>query len=260
MQITRTVQQIGNGAHIYLPKEMAGKKVVVSLARKSMDEIEMEILMILRAHLKHISGIYLYGSYARGEETAESDIDVLVIGEVEIKKRVGEYDIASASQEQIEKTIENNAVLILPLLREAKAILNEAWLDRYKKRRLTKRNTRWYIETTESSLKLAEDWIRERDLTVIDSLVYPLIMRLRGLMLIESLLHDKRYSHKSLLEHLIKGGISSDKVNQLYRMYREHRDNKPLSKTSLGYEDIDLLYQIGYRHFCRIRPLWEKLR
>ena len=259
MQITRTVQQIGNGAHVYLPKEMTGKKVVVSLARKSMEEIETEILMILKKHLRHISGVYLYGSYARGEETPESDIDVLVISDVDIKKRVGGYDIISASQEQVEKTIENNAVLLLPILKEAKPILNEAWLDRPSKQRLTKRNTQWYIETTESSLKLAEDWIRERDTKVIDSIVYPLIMRLRGLILIGSLLHDKKYSHKQVLEHLIKGDISPDKANQLYRMYKEHRDTRPVSKNSLDYDDISMLYRVVYRHFCRIRSLWEKL-
>ena len=42
-QITKTVQQIGNGGHIYLPKELIGNRVIISLAEKSIEEIEERI-------------------------------------------------------------------------------------------------------------------------------------------------------------------------------------------------------------------------
>jgi len=67
---------------------MVGQKVIISLVEKTIEEIEDEILYILKPYLKHIQGIYLYGSYARNEQTPESDIDILVITDgIKIKKK-----------------------------------------------------------------------------------------------------------------------------------------------------------------------------
>jgi len=261
-QITRIVQQIGNGGHIYLPKEIVGQKVVINLIEKSMEDIEEEILHILKPCLKNIKGIYIYGSYARGEQTPESDIDILVItdGKVKIKKRINEYDIVSLSLEQVEKTIGYTAVLILPMLKEARTILNQELVERYKKERLTKKNTRWYIETTESSLKLAKDWIGDKDSKSMQHIVYPLIMRLRGLHLIESLIRNKGFSNRQVSDYMTKKGLSLDKTEQLNRMYREHRDKRNISGNSLDYGDISKLYSITYRCYMHVKSLWEKLR
>lgn len=258
-QITKTVQQIGNGAHIYLPKEMVGQKVVVTLVKKTLAEIEQEILMILRPYLRHSMGIYVYGSYAREEQTPESDIDILVItdGKVKIHKKIHDYEIIAISLEQLEKTIEYTAVLILPILKEAKAIVNSSLLEKYKKEKLTKKNARWYIETTESALAINKEWISEKDMKSMPAIVYSLIMRLKGLYVIESLILNKDYSNKEIIDYLTKEGIT--KANQIYRMYSEHRDEKRISDTSLNYDDISKLYDIVVNYFHRVRLVWEKL-
>ena len=262
MQLTKTVQGIGNGGHVYLPKEMVGQKVQVTLVEKDMQEIEKDALQILKPHLKHIMGVYLYGSYARGEQTPESDIDILVITDANIKlnKRINEYDFVSGSLKQIEKTISNNAVLILPILKEATPVLNQGLIEGYKKEILTKKNTRGYIETTESALELAKDWIKDKDSRSIPNIVYPLIMRLRGLYIIESMVHNRKYSNKELINQIAKKGISIDKARQFYRMYREHRDNKAISDNALNYKDIAELYDVVYTYFGKVKLLWEKLR
>lgn len=261
-QITKMVHGIGNGGHIYLPKEMVGQKVVVTLAEKGIEEIEEEALLMLKPYLKHIIGIYIYGSYARGEQTPESDIDILVItdGKVKLDKRINSYEFVSGSLDQIESTIRNNAVLILPILKEAHPILNQALLERYKKERLTKENTKWYIETTESSLKLAGDWIEDRDTNSMPNIVYPLIMRLRGLFLIDSMIHNKGYSNKELVNYIAKKGIPADKAKELYRMYREHRDNRHVSGNSLDYGDVIKLYDMVCAYLHKVKALWEKPR
>src|SRR3989338_1812470 len=253
--ITKIVQQIGNGGHIYLPKEIIGQKVVISLVEKTMQEIEEEILNLLKPYLRHIKGIYLHGSYARNEQTPESDIDILVItdSKIKIKKKINEYEIISVSLEQIEKTIKHNASLILPALKEAKPILNQEIIEKYKKEKLTKKNTKWYIETTESSLKLAKFLVEEKDIKNMPSIVYPLIMRLKGLCMIKSLIIDRKYSNKDVTNHLVKKGISIEKAEQLDRMYREHRDKKTISENSLNYKDISELYRIVYEYYQEMR-------
>lgn len=258
---TKIVQQIGNGAHIYLPKEMVGKKVLVTLVEKTIENIEEEIYEILKPYLKHIKGIYLHGSYARNEQTPDSDIDILIITDkkIQIKKKINEYEIISATEEEIEKTINNNAVLILPILKEAKPILNQQVIEKYKKEELTKKNTKWYIETTESSLKLAKYIIDEKYVKDMPGTVYPLIMRLRGLYMIKSLIRNKKYSNKEVINYLVKKGISLEKAKQLDKMYREHRDKKTISRNSLDYKDISKLYHIVHEYYQEIRSLWEKL-
>lgn len=262
MKQIKIVQQIGNGGHIYLPKELVGQKILITSVEKTIKDIEDEILYILRPCLKHVKGIYIYGSYARNEQNPDSDIDILVITDshVKIKKKVNEYEIISATPEQIEKTINNNAVLILPILKESKPLLNQQLIERYKKQRLTKKNTRWYIETTESSLNLSKDWIADKDNNSIPNIVYPLILRLRGLALIKSLIYNATYSNKGIINYLVKKGISADKAEQFYKVYGEHRDNKAISKNYLNYNDIERLYNVVHKYYLEIKSIWEKLK
>ncbi len=262
MNQLRTIQQIGNGAHIYLPREMVGQKVLVIPIEKTIEDIKEKIYTILKPYLEHVKGVYLYGSYARNEQTPDSDIDILVItdSKIEIKSKIKGYEIISSTLEQIEKTINNNAVLILQILREAKPLINQQLIEKYKKEKLTKKNTRWYIETTESSLKLAEDWIIDKDIDSMPNIVYPLILRLRGLSLIKSLMYNRDYSNKGIMNYLIKNNISPIKAEQLYKIYREHRDNKVTSKNSLNYGDVERLYNIVYKYYLEVKLLWEKLK
>ncbi|MBU0628479.1 MAG: DUF2080 family transposase-associated protein [Nanoarchaeota archaeon] len=261
-QITKIVQQIGNGGHIYLPREIVGQKVVISLVEKSIGDIEEEILTLLKPYLKQVEGIYLYGSYSRNEQTTESDIDVLVItdGKIEIKKKVNEYEITCATIEQIENTLKNNAVLILPILRESRAILNGGLIKKYTTMKLNKKNTSWYIETTESALKLAKYAVEEDKITDMPGIVYSLILRLRGLLLIKLLIDEENYSNKKAIDYLIKDKIQREKAEQEYRMYREHRDDKSISKNSLNAKDMGSLYKSVYNLYFEVKSIWEKLK
>jgi len=260
-QITKTVQQIGNGGHVYLPREMVGRRIIVKSIEKSMEEIEEEVIQILKPYLKHVKGIYLHGSYARKEQTPDSDIDVLVVidGKMKIKKRINEYEITSISEKQLQQSLEHTAVLILPILKEAKPILNQSLIEKYKGIKLTKKNTKWYIETTESSLKLAEDWISDKDIKSLPGIIYPLVLRLRGLYLIETLINNKKYSNKDVV-NIIKKAITRNKAEQIYRIYREHRDGKAISENSVNYDDVSELYKVVGEYFKRVRALWGKLK
>ena len=261
-EIVKVVQQIGNGGHVYLPKGMVGKKVVVNAVEKSIEDIRGEIIEMLHKELEHIKGIYLYGSYTRGEQTAESDIDVLVItdGEVKIKQKINEYDIVSATIAEIQKTLKNNAVLLLPIIKESAALLNQQLIEEYKHEKLTKKNTKWYIETTESSLKLAGMMINDWDKESAANVVYPLMMRLRGLYLIKSLINGKPYTNKQLLDSLVNVNLTDSKAKQIYKMYREYRDSKKISSSTIDYDDIAKLYELTKKELKKAEALWDKLK
>jgi len=258
-QITKTVQQIGNGGHIYLPRETIGKKVVITLQEKTLEDIKEEILYILKPFLENIQGIYLHGSYARNEQTPESDIDVLVItdGRIKLKKRVNEYEIISMSPEELKRAIGYTAPLILPAVRESIPLLNQQLIQKYKKENITKKNTKWYIETTESSLRLAKYLVEEKD---IKGAVYPLIMRLRGLHMISSLIKNKPYSEREVELYLFKKGMDPKKIREFNSMYRELRDKKTISESSLNYEDLTNIYKAICENYQEVKLLWEKLK
>ncbi|MBI2139248.1 nucleotidyltransferase domain-containing protein [Candidatus Woesearchaeota archaeon] len=259
-QLVKTVQGIGNGAHIVVPKEMIGRRVMVLSVLKSEREITQEMLTLLGANLKHVMGIYLYGSYARNEQAPESDVDILVVSTRKLKlpKKYLTYEITVATLEQLEKQLEDNAPLILPIILEAKPLMNESLLDRYKEHTLTRKNTQWYMETTETSLALARGLIDEKE--YLPSIIYPLLLRLRGLFLIKTLLRGKLPAAEHVHRYLVKGGLSQEKVEQLMLLYRQHRDDKRISSHSLNHKDALLLYGIVHRYYAGVKKLWEKLK
>ena len=54
---------------------------------KNIDIAVTRYLELIRERFAHIEGVYLFGSYARGEQTSESDIDLLV----ELREPIGMF-------------------------------------------------------------------------------------------------------------------------------------------------------------------------
>ena len=257
-RLTKKVQKIGNGAHVYLPKELIGQKVTIQPVQKSIPDIKAEALELLKPYLVHIQGIYLCGSYARGEQSVDSDIDLVVVTDkdITIPAKIREYEIVSGSVDQIQNTLEHNAISILPMLKESKVILNESLLYQLQKNKLTKKNVKWYIETTESSLAIVKDWISDKDKKSIKPIVYSLIMRLRGLYILTSILHNNEYSNK-LFESMVKKYVTS--MGKLYLIYRQHRDSKDVAGEIVEYSDIEKLYSYAFQYYLKVKKVWEKL-
>ena len=78
-QIVKTVVKSGNGGAVWVPKNWLGQEVVVILPDKPKISLKEKIIHILEPHLKEIAALAIYGSYARNEQTEDSDIDILVI-------------------------------------------------------------------------------------------------------------------------------------------------------------------------------------
>ena len=81
--ILRKTIKSGNASAVVLPKSWLDKKVRVEIIDKSLETILHDVLDIIKFHidLPEIIGIYLVGSYARGDQTDLSDIDILIISE-----------------------------------------------------------------------------------------------------------------------------------------------------------------------------------
>jgi len=229
----KIVQRFGNGGHIVLPKEYVGKRIRFVAEPKTFEDIKTEIFEILKPYLENIVGIYLYGSYARNEQTIDSDIDILVITNTKFKivENVDNYHIISTTIEGIENTIKNNAVLIIPILKEAKTIINPDLLNRYNNYKFNKNNIRKFIYHTIKIIKL-----NKKGLELgfdIGSLVYSLILRIRGLLMIKLIMNNKLYSKSQLFQYFEKNNFEKNKISELYRIYTEERNNNKVKESKI---------------------------
>ena len=229
----KTVQRFGNGGHIVLPKEYIGKRIRFIAEPKTFQDIKQEILEILNQHIENIVGVYLYGSYARNEQTIDSDIDILVItsNKLKIIDKIDNYTIVSTTIEEIDNVLKNNAVLILPIIKEAKTIINPDILNKYKSYKFTKKNTKKVIDKFIKVLQLNKKCL-ELDFE-IGSLVYSLIVRIRGLLIIRLMLNNKLYSKSLLFDYLENNGFSKNEIGELYRIYTEERNNNKVKESDI---------------------------
>ena len=131
MRLVKRVIEIGNGAAVYVPKEYKGKEVVVLLP-EGIKEVKREVFSKLLEFMPNIMGVYLYGSYARSEETKDSDVDLLVIVQEKddnLKNALKDFDARIITFKGVINSIENYPVLIIPILRESKALMNSGLLE-----------------------------------------------------------------------------------------------------------------------------------
>jgi len=234
MQLTKKIVRVGNSAGVILPKGWQGGVARVELIKKPIN-IKQDLLEILDPHLSEVVGIYLTGSYARGEETKDSDVDVLVITN-NLQKRIkqGKYEIILISKGSLKSVLEKNVFPLLFMLKEAKPLMNSELIEKYKNTELTKKNLKFHIETTKSAMKVIEKSIEVSDEMGIlegDGSAYSLILRLRGIYLINCLKTGKKWSKPEFLK-LIKE--ISGSLNAYYGYLRVKNDLKAEDKLSLA--------------------------
>ena|SRR3989344_4202281 len=237
-QIKKKVVCFGNGSIVYTPKEWIGREVIITLPQLSLKE---EILDLLKLHLENIQGIYLYGSYARNEQENDSDADVLVVSDKKFSVKKAGYDINVHSLENLKKILVNNPLYSL-ILKEAKIILNKSLLDELKNID-SRRDFSFVLETTRGVLEINKDFIdMEKDDFDNSAVIYSLVLRLRGLYMIDCILKNKLYSNKDFKNFVMKKGVKN--FNILYRAYRSERDNRRVGKIKISKDDVNRLYSL----------------
>ncbi|MBS3151300.1 nucleotidyltransferase domain-containing protein [Candidatus Woesearchaeota archaeon] len=238
-QIKKRVVGFGNGSIVYTPKSWIGREVIIALPKLSLKE---EVLDLLKPYLENIQGIYLYGSYARGEQEQDSDIDVLVISDKRFSLEKKGYDINVRSLENLKKILIENPVYSL-IFKEAKTVLNKSLLDNLKKIKLpiSKPNFSFILDTTKDVLEINKQLIDIEDDSFDNvAVIYSLVLRLRGLYMVDCVLKNRLYSNKDFKKFVIKKGIND--FDLLYDIYRCIRDNKRIRKANISKDSITKLY------------------
>lgn len=241
VQIKKAVKA-GNSSAVILPRSWLNKEVRVELTRKNPESILSEVLGILNDQIdvSKIIGIYLTGSYARGEEDDESDIDVLVVTHNIDREAIhkGIYSIMVISSSLVAQKLKEDIIPIGPMLREAKPLLNSNYLDSINVK-ATSENMRWYFKTTEEKLKIIKKAIEESKREYVDDRVaYTLVLRIRTAYIIDQLIKNRPTSSKKFREVIkkVSGG------NGAYESYLAIKNNSnKKQKTSI--REAERLYE-----------------
>lgn len=243
LQIKKTVKA-GNSSAVILPRSWLNKEVRVELVKKTSQIILLECIDIIDKYveLKEVIGIYLVGSYAREEEDETSDIDILVVTKNTDKEiiKYGIYNILIISKGLLKQKLNNDIFPIGQMIRESKTLLNSDYLESIEIK-ITKKNTEWYIKTTEEKLKIIKEIIKRiknQDKKYLDNkIAYTLILRIRTLYIIEKLIKNENYSKNDFIGLIKK--ISKGK--EAYEGYLAVK-NDLKEKQMINLDEIEKLY------------------
>ncbi len=256
-EIVRPVVKVGNSGGVLVPRAWVyGKARVVLLEKRP--EPEKEVFALLEEYLPDVQALALSGSYARGEQTAESDVDVFAITHT-LNRRVrqGKYDLLLVSEEHLKRSLAGNILPLLPMLIEAKVLMNREMIERYQTTPVTKKNLSFHFETSASALAVvAADLalLREAGINEVGgATAYSLVIRLRELYIIDCLLHNKRWNTKGLLA-LLRGVVGDTRLYQEYGRVKQGFKAKGL----VTLEAAETLHTYLAKHLRLQRGQWEK--
>ena len=245
MQLTKQIIKVGNGAGVLVPRLWLGGTATVELIDKPSD-IKKDLLEVLESYMPDILSIALVGSYARHEQTSRSDIDVLVITHSTSKQiKHGKYNIILISEKSLEKELQRNILPWLPMLKEAKPVINSQLIEELSKTQITKKNLEPHIALTKSAMNVVKEYLKIQEEKVSDNVAYSLGLRLRQAYIVDCLLSGKKQSNKDL-KKLIKKITGS---LELYNSYIRAKDDSktqsilPIGEASKAYSYI--LKRIG---------------
>jgi len=234
VQIKRAIKA-GNSSAIILPRAWLNKEVRIELVKKDNQMILKETLEILteNINLSKIIGIYLVGSYARSEESKNSDIDILVItDDIDCNLiKEGIYNITIISSQLLKQKLENDLFPIGQMIREAKPLLNSAYLNSVNVK-ITRKNVKWYLDTTQDKLNIIKEAIRKmKNAAYLSDLVaYTLILRIRTLYIIQKIIKNENYS-KGEFVRIIKNIANGDNAYERYIAMKNDGEDKKAVKS-----------------------------
>jgi len=247
-QIRKKVVKSGNGGAVWVPKNWLGEEIMVTRIETPKSSLEEELINILLPYLKDISGVFLYGSYARKEETQDSDADILVIAKNKLKiENTKKFDINFIEIKKIKEIVKKNP-FVYSIINESKPIINSYLLDELKQSKKDFRSfIKWFKETTNDNIKSTKEliYLDEIDSNYLTSysIVYSLILRLKGIFLIKSVLKNMEFSNYSFKKFIIKF-IPEFEFKKIYRIYRNIRNDEKIEDVKIDMSIVKKLLEI----------------
>jgi predicted nucleotidyltransferase len=249
--LLKKCKPMGNSAAVYVPKEWENRKVLVRLM--SPREIALDVL---QEHMSHVIGAYLYGSYVRGEETSESDVDILVVAskKFEIKKEPS-LDITVVTLNEVDSILNKDPIQLTPILAEAEPLLNDALLKELKSREIDPTKYLKLVKDNTRILKESKELIEKR--ARIGAVIYSLMIRLKAVYLVKKILSGTRYTSKGYKQYVLSQGLDEESYNGLNMVYRAVRDEKRLPSNVVEIGDIMILQQILEKENNSLKEMLE---
>jgi predicted nucleotidyltransferase len=237
--VVKEVMDRGHSGTIYLPKAWIGQRVVVQPLN-----VRDYVLGALTPYLEDVSGLFLYGSYARGEQSDVSDIDVLVVSEKKFPvEKVGLINIESGSLDQIKARISKDPVGYYSIVQEAVPLINAPLLSELKKIVPGRQGLKEYYDLTESALRICDGLLKEGG-SDQSGVIYSLVLRLRGLYMLRCRMRKEGYSTEGLLDYVSGKGIGRETFEKICSVYRAGKVDGPKPKQRVPIKTVRQLYRI----------------
>lgn len=262
-EIVKEVMPFGNGSIVYTPKKWVGQTVRVILEGKPLN-IKKDALEALQPFLEHVKGIFLHGSFARNEQTPDSDIDVLVVAGRKFKpEKKDKFDFTVIEESILRKELQGkDPFYIYFVLQEAKPILNRALLEELKQIKIDERNFKWLLEEAESALRISEEFLgldklQKRKSLDSTTVVYSLMLRLRSFFLLHCLLHEGKYSNAGFRAFLQSRGLQKELVEDFYAIYRAER-NERKNTVRVSLKSAEMLYLVAKKELEQMNRVYKR--
>ncbi len=240
--ITKTVKKYGNSGGVYVPSSWVGGKVKVEMIDEPFSPKEV----LNKITLEHLVSVILYGSYVRKEIIEGSDLDIILVTDDDAKIDVPnelkqKYDIQLKTMKEARNAMMHDPIFHKIIKDESIALINHQFLDSLRKETLKPGGIRTRTELAESSMSIIKEIFEAGGAIEI---VYPLIMRLKEMLILEYLLANKKYSTEALRNEILGCGISQKEFSGIMNIYRAARNNKKTGKYLLSKETIEKLISL----------------
>lgn len=259
--IEKNVVKFGNGSIVYTPKRWIGEKVLVVVLEKKPLEIKEDVIELLKPHFNSIEGAFLYGSFARNEQTSQSDIDVLVIADKKIRlEKKGKFDfLVKTKQEFLEELQKGSSLFLHQIASEAKPIINESLLKELKQAKAKPDFERFFDETLGAFKKTRQLLETNKNKQFLDSntAIYSLILRLKSLFIIQCYEKGTEFSNKEFEEFMKKHDFSEKTINDFQEAYQSERDERKTTKKILA-ADAEKLFETAKIEFLKTEEMVKK--
>lgn len=254
--VTKTVKKYGNSGGVYVPSSWIGGRVSVELVEEPANPVKD---VLEKIDLRHVVSAILYGSYARNEMEEGSDIDMLLITDEDIPLDIPaelrqKCDVQAKTVKGARMAMVNDPIFHKIIMDEARALINHTFLEELKKEKLNPKGIKTRIGIAESSLGIAKGLFEAGS----EEIIYPVMMRLKEMLVLECLLENKKYSTELLKKELLKHGVSKKEFSGIMSIYRSIRNSEKSGKYKISKEMAEKLIFILEAKMRYVKKAAEK--